>query len=99
VAAVTEHQLAHSEVIDYVLSLNAMAGEPVAKAHEIYHRHRARALPLLKAQAKNLQDEATDGIDRSAAFLALDGEIAKVYRDCLEQLKVLWLTEFSGAEP
>lgn len=95
----TEHQLAHSEVIDYILGLNALAGGPVAKAHEIYRAHRSRALPPLKAQRLNLEAEATDGVDRSADFVHLDGEIARVYRECLEALKVLWLVEFAGVEP
>ena len=90
--------LAHADVIDYVLSLNQLAGEPVAKAHEIYTAHRSRLVPLLKAQQKNLIDEMTDGVDRAAEFLALDEQMAGVYRDCLEQLKVLWLAEFSGAQ-
>jgi Fe-S-cluster formation regulator IscX/YfhJ len=86
---------AHSDVLEYVLGLNALKGEPDRKAHEIYYHHRSQLLPLYKQQQLIYETMEANFPDAQKApeLDAIDHEIARVYERCLEALKVYWLTE------
>jgi hypothetical protein len=94
-AAKLAHVTAHTEVLEYVLGLNTLAGHPVAAAHEIYERHRSLCTPLLKARQYALHLEEAGGVSANEALVRLDRETAAQWVLCFEALRVLWLTEFA----
>lgn len=83
------------EVAEYVLGLDALGLG--GKAAGIWWRSQLRDVRPLLNQQRALLDRAIRSGDPTkepeAAVLALDEEIGNALERCLEQLRILWLTE------